>query len=400
MAQFPYILNQLAAFIPRDYFDRLVKRFQGNRYVKTYTCWNHLLVMIWAQLTSRRSLRDIESSLRVHSDKTYRLGIGRDVSRNNIAYAMAHRDVSIFRELAQEMMRRASKISIKDEVLELIAQGFNIGGLFAIDSSTVSLELSRFSWSIPQQEWGGIKIHTMFDLLRRVPRLCLITGHEERDQTFMSEYPYEANCFYVFDKMYFKTQSLYSIHTIGAYFVTRIKDNVLYEVISQQSVDGLHVLADQTIRFTSRWARHGYPRTLRLIHFYSTEKNAVLKFVTNNTELDAATIALLYKYRWQIELFFKWIKQHLRITTFYGTSANAVMSQVYIAFTTYCMLALAADASNHKGSLYEFANIMSVSLTEKIMLKDLIARYNREGSEDKITPEPSIFDFDNLSEFL
>lgn len=400
MTQTPYILNQLVAFIPRDYFDRLVKKFQGNRYIKTYTCWNHLLVMIWAQLTSRKSLRDIESSLRVHSDKTYRLGTGRDISRNNIAYAMVHRDVSIFRELAQEMMRRASKTSIKDEILELIAQGFNLSGFFAIDSSTVSLELSKFSWSIPQKEWGGVKLHTMFDLLRQVPRLCLITGHEERDQTFMSEYPYEANCLYTFDKMYFKTRSLHLIHSIGAYFVTRIKDNVLYEVLSEQAVDGSLILADQTIRFTSRWAKQGYPETLRLIYFYSTEKNTVLKFVTNNTMLDAATVALLYKYRWQIELFFKWIKQHLRITTFYGTSANAVMSQIYIAFATYCMLALAADASNHKGTLYEFTNMMSVSLTEKIMLKDLIARYNKESHIDKNNIEPSLFDFYNLTEFF
>lgn len=400
MTQIPYILNQLIAFIPRDFFDRLVRKYDGNKYVKNYSCWNHLVVMIWSQITSRRSLRDIESSLRVHSDKIYRFGIGSNISRNNIAHAMATRDVSIFRELAQEMMRRASKISIKDEVLDLLTQSFNVSGFFAIDSSTVSLELDKFTWTIPQKEWGGIKLHTMFDLLRLVPTLCLITGHEERDQTFMADYPYESNCFYIFDKMYFKTHGLYKIHSVGAYFVTRIKDNVIYDVITEQQVDGIHVLADKTIRFSSRWARQGYPEPLRLIFFYSAEKNAVLKFVTNNTELDAATIALLYKYRWQIELFFKWIKQHLRITRFYGTSANAVMSQIYIAFITYCTLAIAADALKHKGTLYEFANIMSVSLTERVMLKDLIVRYNREKSEANIDLGPSLFDFDNLSNFI
>lgn len=398
MQQIPYVFSQLTAFIPKDFFDRLVKRYDGNRYVKGYTCWNHLLVMIWAQLTSRRSLRDLESSLRAHSDKTYRMGIGRCVSRNNIAYANANRNLSIFRELAQEMMRRAGKISVKDDVLAMIAESFDINGFFAIDSSSVSLDLRKYPWSVPQKEWGGIKLHTMFDLLREVPRMCLVTGHEERDQTFMADYPYEAECFYIFDKMYFKTAGLYHIHTSRAYFVTRIKDNVLYEVVKKQSVNGVHVLDDCTIQFTSRWAKRGYPEQLRLIFFYSTEKNAIIKFVTNNFNLDASTIALLYKYRWQIELFFKWIKQHLRITSFFGTSGNAVMTQIYIAYTAFCTLALAADATGHKGSLYEFANIMSVSLTEKVMLRDLLERYRRPQEEYDGISTPSLFDFDNLSD--
>ena len=205
MSQNPYIFNQLISFIPKDFFDRLVKKYQANRYVKSYSCWNHLLVMIWAQLTSRRSLRDIESSLRVHSDKTFRMGIGKSISRNNIAYACANRDVAIFRELAGEMMIRTSRISVKDEILARICEAFRINGFFAIDSSTVSLRLEKHPWTVPQKGWGGIKLHTMYDLLREVPQMCLITGHEERDQTFMSDYRYEANCFYVFDKMYFKT---------------------------------------------------------------------------------------------------------------------------------------------------------------------------------------------------
>lgn len=398
MQQTPYVFNQLTAFIPKDFFDRLVKRHSGNKFVKSYTCWNHLLVMVWAQLTSRRSLRDLESSLRAHSDKTYRMGIGRCVSRNNIAYANANRNLSIFRDLAQEMMRRAGKISVKDNVLEMIAEAFGINGFFAIDSSTVSLDLRRHPWSVPQKEWGGIKLHTMYDLLREVPRMCLITGHEERDQTFMADYPYEADCFYVFDKMYFKTAALYHIHKSGAYFVTRIKDNVLYNVVDKAPVSGVHVMEDLTIQFTSRWAKKGYPEQLRLIFFYSTEKNAIIKFVTNNFELDGSTIALLYKYRWQIELFFKWIKQHLRITSFFGTSGNAVMTQIYTAYTAFCTLALAADAIGHKGSLYEFSNIMSVSLTEKVMLKDLLERYGNTTVKDDGIRTPSLFDFDNLPE--
>ena len=398
MAQIPYIFNQLISLIPKDFFDRLVNKYDGNKYIKDYTCWNHLLVMIWSQLTGRMSLRDIVSSLRVHSDKLFRMGIGNAISRNNISHASSTRNVAIFRDLAMEMMSRVSRISVKDDTLHKIAQAFKVSGFFAIDSSTISLPLDKFPWSIPQKNWGGVKLHTMYDQLREVPRICLITCHQERDQTFMDDYPYEEDCFYVFDKMYFKTTSMYYINACKAFFVTRIKDNVRFDVIKESPVDGVHVLADKTIQFSSRWAHQGYPGTLRLVYFYSSEKNAVIKFVTNNFTLDAATIALLYKYRWQIELFFRWIKQHLRITKFFGTTANAVYSQIYIALITFCILALAADRVGHKGSIYEFANLISVTLTEKTTLKDLITRY-REGVQIGEKPDyPSLFDFDNLSE--
>lgn len=396
MAQIPYIFNQLVSFVPKDLFDRLVLKYKANHYVKNYTCWNHLLVMMWAQLTGRRSLRDIESSLRAHSDKTYRMGTGRCISRNNIANANARRDVAVYRELALAMMRRTAYLGEKDEVLSSIRRFFNLNGFFAVDSSSVSLELSRHQWSEPQQGVGGIKMHTLYDLLRCVPRMCLITGHEERDQTFMEDYPFESGCFYMFDKMYFKTRGMERVRLCGAYFVIRIKSNAVYDVLASMPVDGLHILADRRIRFTSQWASRGYPENLRLISFYSTEKNAVINFVTNNFDVDAATIVLLYKYRWQIELFFRWIKQHLRVTSFYGTSANAVMIQIYIAYITFCTLAIAADNCGFKGSLYDFSNIVSVSLTEKIMLTDLVRRYHNHSSGSTEINQPTLFDFDIL----
>lgn len=396
MAQIPYIFNQLVSFLPKDYFDRLVKKYNGNAYVKNYSCWNHLLVMVWAQLTGRRSLRDIETSLRAHSDKTYRMGIGSTVCRSNIAKANAIRDVAIFREFSQEMMRRASGISVKDDTLERIARAFHLAGFFAIDSSSVSLKLSRFPWSEPQEGSGGLKLHTMYDLMRKVPRLCNITGHEERDQTFMEDYVYEPNCFYVLDRLYFKARGMHSIDSSGAFFVTRMKRNVVYEVLSEADIDGVLVLADETIRFTSRWASQGFPGSLRLIKYYSSEKNEVLSFVTNNFVLDASTIALLYRFRWEIECFFKWMKQHLRIIAFYGTSANAVMIQIYTALTAFCMLAMAADAQGYKRSLYEFSNLMSVSLTDKTHLSDLIKRSENSDPLCGTDREPTLFDFDNL----
>lgn len=372
MPQIPYIFTQLTTFMPKDIFDRLVKKHNGNAYVKTYSCWSHLLVMVWAQLTSRRSLRDIEVSLRAHIGKLYRMGIGKCPSHNNISKANSQRDVAIYREMAQAMMFRASGVRGRDPILPAIMERFGLCGFLAIDSSTVSLPLEKFSWSVPQEGSGGIKLHTMYDILRSVPRMCLITGHEERDQTFMEDYHYEPGCLYVFDRMHFKTKGMYRINGAGAFFVTRMKKNVAYSVTATAKTDGVHILGDSTIRFTSRLASSGYPGELRLIRFYSSEKNETLTFLTNNFDIDAATVALMYRYRWQIELFFKWIKQHLRISYFYGASANAVMIQVYTALIAYCMLALAADATGYKGTLYEFCNLMSVSLTEKVWLADLV----------------------------
>ena len=282
MPQTPFIFNQLTSYLPRDHFEYLVKKYNGNAYLKSYSCWNHLLVMIWAQLSSRHSLRDLEMSLRAHSDKTYRMGIGRSVSRTNIAYANSKRDVGIFRDFAQEMMRRTASVSIKDPILGLIGKTFGINGFFAIDSSTVSLELSDFPWSVPQHDWGGIKIHTMFNLMKSVPRMCLITGHEERDQTFMEDYPYERDCFYMVDRLYFKTRGLSVINSKGAYFIIRLKKNVMFETTERRKVEGIHVLADDTIKFTSRWAKDEYKEELRRVRFYSSEKNELLDFVSNN----------------------------------------------------------------------------------------------------------------------
>ena len=293
-------------------------------------------------------------------------------------------------------MRRASRITYREETLDLISQAFGFAGFFAIDSSTVSLALHKFPWSVPQEGSGGVKLHTMYDLLRNVPAMCLITGHEERDQTFMEDYPYRDGCIYILDRIYFKTAGLYKIASTGAYFITRIKKNVCYETVATSEADGRHVLADETIRFTSRCACMSYPDQMRLIKYYSLENNEVLAFVSNNFDLDAATIALLYRYRWNIEVFFKWIKQHLRITSFYGTSANAVAIQIYIAFIVFCMLAMASDAIAHKGSLYEFANMMSVALTEKVYLQDLIKRYDAGLIQETLVKQPTLFDFDKL----
>ena len=395
MAQVAYIFNQLCSLLPRDHFEYLVKKHEGNSYMKTYSCWNHFLVMLWAQLTGRESLRDIESSLRAHKDKLYRLGMGKNISRNNLSHANATREVSIYRDFAQKVMNiTLSQVGTEEKELFTLSDGFNLSGLFAVDSSTVYLDLTKFNWSVPQRGRGGIKLHTLYDILREVPVLCLITGHEERDQTFMENYPYRKGGMYVFDKAYIKTASMKEIDSISAYFVVRRKRGMSYSVIKELTAAVAPIYGDKEISFSNRWARKGYPGNLRLVQYYSMERNEVLDFLTNNFQLPAMTIAESYRNRWNIELFFRWIKQHLYVTRFYGTSANAVSIQIYVAVSAYCLVALAKALYGFKGTTYELLRVLSVSLFERQPLKEVLDRY-----EDSVKEEanqsylwPSLFD--------
>ena len=395
MAQVAYIFNQLCSLLPRDHFEYLVKKHEGNSYMKTYSCWNHFLVMLWAQLTGRESLRDIESSLRAHKDKLYRLGMGKNISRNNLSHANATREVSIYRDFAQKVMNiTLSQVGTEEKELFTLSDGFNLSGLFAVDSSSVYLDLTKFNWSVPQRGRGGIKLHTLYDILREVPVLCLITGHEERDQTFMENYPYRKGGMYVFDKAYIKTASMKEIDSISAYFVVRRKRGMSYSVIKELTAAVAPIYGDKEISFSNRWARKGYPGNLRLVQYYSMERNEVLDFLTNNFQLPAMTIAESYRNRWNIELFFRWIKQHLYVTRFYGTSANAVSIQIYVAVSAYCLVALAKALYGFKGTTYELLRVLSVSLFERQPLKDVLDRYGDSVKEEANQSYlwPSLFD--------
>ena len=395
MAQVAYIFNQLCSLLPRDHFEYLVKKHEGNSYMKTYSCWNHFLVMLWAQLTGCESLRDIESSLRAHKDKLYRLGMGKNISRNNLSHANATREVSIYRDFAQKVMNiTLSQVGTEEKELFTLSDGFNLSGLFAVDSSTVYLDLTKFNWSVPQRGRGGIKLHTLYDILREVPVLCLITGHEERDQTFMENYPYRKGGMYVFDKAYIKTASMKEIDSISAYFVVRRKRGMSYSVIKELTAAIAPIYGDKEISFSNRWARKGYPGNLRLVQYYSMERNEVLDFLTNNFQLPAMTIAESYRNRWNIELFFRWIKQHLYVTRFYGTSANAVSIQIYVAVSAYCLVALAKALYGFKGTTYELLRVLSVSLSVWQPLKDVLDRYGDSVKEEANQSYlwPSLFD--------
>lgn len=395
MAQVTYIFNRVRSLLPRDHFEYLVKKHEGNAYIKSYSCWNHFLVMLWAQLTGRKSLRDIESCLRAHRDKLYRLGMGKNVSRNNLSHANSTREVAIFRDFAQKVMDiTLSKVGIGEKDLFLLSKGLRLSGLFAVDSSTVHLDLERFKWSVPQRGRGGIKLHTLYDILREVPALCLITGHEERDQTFMDAYPYRKGGLYVFDKAYVKTSGMRTIDAIPAFFVVRRKRGMAYSVIRESAITEDLVYGDKEILFTNKWARLGYPEPLRLVQYYCVERNEVLDFLTNNFQIPAIVVAESYKNRWDIELFFRWIKQHLYVTRFYGTSANAVAIQIYVAITAYCLVSSAKALYRFKGTSYDLLRILSVSLFERQPLMEILDRYanTTERERDRSFYWPSFFD--------
>ena len=264
------------------------------------------------------------------------------------------------------MMEKASKTSVKNDELAEIGTRFKVNGFFAGDSSTIYLDLGRFAWSTPQRGRGGLKLHTLYDLLRHVPTMALLTGHEERDQTFLEDYPFRRGAIYMFDKAYVKTKSLHHIDKEGAWFVVRLKARMAYEVIRETPFAGaapgendVRIMGDHIIRFTKRWAKKGYPGELRLVRYYCAEKNELMMFLTNNFTLPPLIIALLYRYRWEIETFFRWIKQHLRIESFFG----------------------AVDDLKFEGSLYDFSRLLSTSLTEKVWLRDLARQFNLEETE-------------------
>lgn len=366
-----YIFKQLSQFLPKDYFEYLVDKYDGNKYVKSFSCWNHLMVLLWAQLTTRESLRDIIGSLNAHKSKFYRLGFGKSVCRSTLAEANEKRSVEIFRLFAERMVEvvQKKKISVDDLFIEGIPHR-----VFALDSTSVTLELEKFWWSKIQNEKGGLKIHTLFDLLTSIPIQNIITDHDIRDQSVMDSFEYQSDAFYIFDKAYVKLLSLSSIDDIGAFFVVRRKKKMNFRILEEYDCNGKKdgVLRDLKIVLSNRWAMSRYQKPLRLIYFYSEEKKCTLEFFTNNMELEAYKIAFLYKCRWQIELYFKWIKQHLRIKQFYGNSENAVKIQIYVGIISYCLVALVGAEFKLKMSPFELLRILSVSMFEKENLREFL----------------------------
>ena len=373
MNQGKYVFTQLTDFLPQRIFDRLVQKYDGNKHIRHFSCWNQLLSMIFGQLTGRDSLRDLMISIEPHKTKYYHLGFGKGTSRSNFANANEKRDCRIFEEYAFYLIDLAKKSSIVDHDFLL-----NIdGNIYAFDSSTIDLCLSVFWWATFRKAKGGIKLHTLYDIKTSIPCFIHVSPASVHDVNALDLIYYEPGGFYILDRGYIDYQRLFKIHQSYAYFVVRAKDNLQFRRLYSNKIDKNNgVLLDQIGKLTGFYVSKNYPEKLRRIKFYDEETDNELIFLSNNLDLMAEEIAQLYKYRWKVELFFKWIKQHLKITSFWGTSLNAVKIQVYSAIIAYCLVALVRNKLKVDRSTYEILQILSISLLDKTPLNELLTYQN------------------------
>jgi hypothetical protein len=360
-----YVFSQLTEFLPRRIFDRIVAKHNGNRYVRHFTCWNQLLCMVFGQLTTRDSLRDLITVIEAHNPKSYHLGFGKSVTRSNLAKANEKRNSKIFEEFAYCLIDIARRKRSNDD---FVAKG----KVYAFDSSTIDLCLSVFWWAKFRKAKGGIKLHTLFDITTQIPAFIHITAATVNDMNAMDVIPYEAGAHYVFDRGYVDYQRLYKITTLQAYFVVRAKSNLKFRRMYSKKTDkSTGVLCDQLGMLTGFYVSKDYPDKLRRVKFHDQETGRTFVFLTNNNELSALEIVLLYRNRWQVELFFKWIKQHLKIKSFWGTSENAVRIQIYTALITYCLVAIVGHDLKIERPTYEILQVLGISLLDKTPVNEL-----------------------------
>ena len=382
-----YVFAQLVKFLDNDKFRHIVDKYDGDKYVKSYTCWNQLLTMMFGQLSNRESLRDLIVALEAHAGKVYHLGIGKSVTRSNLSKANEQRDYRIFEEFAFFMIAEARRRRIQ-KIFELD------GHVYAFDSTTIDLCLSVFEWAKFRKHKGGIKMHTLYDIEAQVPAFVHITEAKAHDSKAMPEIPYEPGAHYIFDRGYNDFGSLYTIHRIGAFFVVRAKTNVRFKPETWKRRLPGNVVSDAVGYFTIYKSSKDYPEKLRKVICTDPADGTMYIFLTNNLTASAETIAELYRNRWSVELFFKWIKQHLRIKKFWGTSENAVRIQIYCAIITYCLVAIVQHDMKLERSIYEVLQILGISLTDKTHLRDLFDKSNFKNINDLYdSSEPNLFNF-------
>ncbi len=355
------VFSQIMEFLPLYEFRKCVGRYQGDHKIKNFSCMDQFLCMAFAQLTFRESLRDIESCLRSMQTKLYHMGFRGLISKSTLADANENRDWRIYADFAQILIHQARRLYLEDSF------GVNLQNtVYALDSTTIDLCLALFPWARFQKIKGAIKLHTLLDLRGPIPSFINITDGKAPDINILDILILEAGSFYIFDRGYHDFTRLYIMHQAQATFVTRIKSNTRYRRIYSRTVDKTTGLrCDQTIVFTGYQAAKDYPEQLRLIKFFDSETKKYFAFLTNNFEIDAITVAQLYKCRWKVELFFRWIKQHLRIKAFFGTSQNAVKTQVWIAISIYVLIAIIKKRLNLKPELYTILQIFSVTMFDK-----------------------------------
>ena len=382
-----YVFAQLISFLNEDKFRRIVNKFQGNRYIKHFTCWNQLLSLMFGQLSNRESLRDLIIALDAHHSKCYHLGIGRNVSRSSLARANQDRDYHIFEEYAYYLITEARQ-KRATEIFKLS------GNIYAFDSTTIDLCLAVFWWAKFRRKKGGIKVHTLYDVETQIPAFIHITEAAVHDSKAMKEIPYESGSYYIFDRAYNNFKMLYKVHQIDAFFVVRAKKNLQYKSIKWKRRLPKNVLSDVTIELIGFYPKQYYPEQFRLVRYWDEEQKREFVFLTNAMHISALQVAELYKNRWQVELFFKWLKQHLKIKKFWGTTENAVRVQIYSAICTYCLVAIVQHDMQLDRSTYEVLQILSISLTDKTLLRDLFDKTKFQNDKERFGPNgPNLFNY-------
>lgn len=378
MNQGTTIFTQLLDYLPKEEFRRCVERYSGSYKVQSFSCWNQFLTMAFAQLTYRESLRDIEACLHSQASKLYNMGFRSRVTRSTLSHANTTRDWRIYRDFAQVLINSAHAL-YRDEPFDVELSNT----VYAFDSTTIDLCLSLFPWATFRKHKAAVKLHTLLNLRGNIPSFLSISRGNVHDVNLLDELFLEPGSVYVLDKAYMDFKRLYLFTQSFAYFVTRAKSNLRFNRIYSHPVDrSCGTRSDQTIRLSGFHSAQQYPERLRRIRYYDTDTERSFIFLTNNFLLPSLTIAQLYKCRWQIELFFKWIKQHLRIKAFYGTSDNAVRTQIWIAVSIYVLVAILKKRLNLDHSLYTILQILSVSLFEKVPLAQALT--NIEPRSDNL----------------
>ena len=378
MNQGKYVFAQLTEFLPRRKFDRIVGKYNGNKYVKGLSCWNQMLIMVFGQLTSRESMRDLMLSLEPQRSKFYHLGFGNTVSRRNLGNANDNRDYRIFEEFAYILIDKARKTCYNQD-FEIKVEG----NVYALDSSTVDLCTNIFWWAKFRSTKSGIKLHTLFDVKSSIPSFLYISEAKLHDVKILDQLDYEAESYYIMDKAYVDFKRLYVLHKSNAYFVTRAKSNMRFRRMYSRKTDKAKgVWYDQVGKLDGINSKNHYPEKLRKVKYYDSENKRFFIFITNNMSVEATEIAAFYKERWKVELFFKWIKQHLRVKSFWGQNPNAVKTQIYCAIIAYCLVAICGSELKSKRKIYEILQIFSISLFDKTPVKEMITNSNYKNTED------------------
>jgi hypothetical protein len=383
------VFSQLVNFLRIYQFQTCVDRYQGNRYVKEFSCWDQFLCLAFAQLTYRESLRDIEACLRAQQPKLYHMGFRGQVSRNTLAHANEHRDWRIYADFAQILIATARDL-YRDEPFGVeLSQT-----VYAFDSTTIDLCLALFPWGKFRRHKSAVKLHTLLDLRGSIPTNVYVTGGQVNDVNLLDQLLLEAGSFYLLDRGYVDFARLYIFTQACAFFITRArKDLQFYRRYSRPVERSAGLRCDQTILLTGVRTAKRYPDPLRRIHYFDVEKDLRLTFLTNNFLLSALTIAQLYRARWQVELFFRWIKQHLRIKAFYGTSENAVKTQVWVAVCVYVLVAIVKKQLGLELSLYKILQILSVTAFEKTPILEGFSNFSDEFPDDESCMQLNLFDF-------